>query len=392
MAKRRGRKEGSIWKQSGFWRAAISLDGHRMTRSFKTKEECKAWIREVLNQIDEGLTFNTTQVSLSEFIEKWLSVHASRLRRKTGPQYQQIARDYILPYLGKYKLKDLRLDHIESVYRSLLKKGVGSRTVRYAHAILHRCLNDAQKRGFLGYNPAHGAAVPRAEHHEMNFLDEDQVMCFLLAAKESRYEALYHLAVKTGMRQGELLGLKWSDLDWKKGVLRVQRQLQRINNQGLLFSQPKTKTGNRSIQLGEQTLQTLRTHLEKQRLEQAFANQNWRDEGLIFATPIGTPTEPRNLIRDYKRALKKAGLREIRFHDLRHTAASLMLNNGVPILVVSKILGHSKASTTLDIYGHLISVMQEGAARMMDELITPITVDLGNVEVVKTPPDTSKQR
>jgi integrase len=392
MAKRRGRKEGSIWKQSGFWRAAISLDGHRMTRSFKTKEECKAWIREVQNQIDEGLTFNTTQVSLSEFMEKWLSVHASRLRRKTGPQYQQITRDYILPYLGKYKLKDLRLDHIESVYRSLLKKGVGSRTVRYAHSILHRCLNDAQKRGLLGYNPAHGAVIPRAEHHEMYFLDEDQVMRFLLATKESRYEALYHLAVKTGMRQGELLGLKWSDLDWKKGILRVQRQLQRINNQGLLFSQPKTKTGNRSIQLGEQTLQTLRTHLEKQRLEQAFANQNWRDEGLIFATPIATPTDPRNLIRDYKRVLRIAGLREIRFHDLRHTAASLMLNNGVPILVVSKILGHSKASTTLDIYGHLISVMQEGAARMMDELITPIPVDLGNVEVVKTPPDTSKQR
>jgi integrase len=109
----------------------------------------------------------------------------------------------------------------------------------------------------------------------MNFMDEDQVMRFLLAAKESLYEALYHLAVKTGMRQGELLGLKWSYLDWKKGILRVRRQLQRINNQGLLFSQPKTKTGNRSIQLGEQTLQFLRTHLEKQRLEQTFAKQNW---------------------------------------------------------------------------------------------------------------------
>ena len=369
MAKRRGSKEGSIWKERSSWRAAISLDGHRMTRSFKTKEDCKAWIRDVQNQIDEGLTFNTTLVTFNEFMESWLSVHACRLRRKTGPQYQQIARDYLLPYLGKYKLKDLRLDHVESVYRLLLKKGVGSRTVRYAHLVLHRCLNDAQKRGLLGYNPAHAAIVPRAEHHEMGFMDEDQAMRFLLAAKESRYEALYHLAVKTGMRQGELLGLKWSDLDWKKGILRVRRQLQRINHQGLIFSQPKTKTGFRSIQLGEQTLQTLRAHLEKQRLDQEFAKQNWRDEGLIFPTPLGTPTDPRNLIRDYKRVLKKANLREIRFHDLRHTAASLMLNNGAPILVVSKILGHSKASTTLDIYDHLISVMQEDAARMMDELI-----------------------
>ena len=217
-------------------------------------------------------------------------------------------------------------------------------------------------------------------------------MRFLLAAKDSRYEALYHLAVKTGMRQGELLGLKWNDLDWKKGFMRVRRQLQRINHQGLLFSQPKTKTGNRSIQLGEQTLQILRTHLGKQHHDQDFSKQNWQDEGLIFPTPLGTPTDPRNLIRDYKRVLKKAGLHEIRFHDLRHTAASLMLNNGVPILVVSKILGHSKASTTLDIYGHLISVMQEDAARMMDELITPIPVELGNIEVVESLPNTSEKR
>ncbi len=123
-----------------------------------------------------------------------------------------------------------------------------------------------------------------------------------------------------------------------------------------------------------------------------FAKQNWRDEDLIFPTPLGTPTDPRNLIRDFKRVLKKAGLREIRFHDLRHTAASLMLNNGVPVLVVSKILGHSKASTTLDIYGHMISVMQEDAARIMDELITPIPVELGDLEVVKSLPDTSRQQ
>jgi integrase len=201
-------------------------------------------------------------------------------------------------------------------------------------------------------------------------------MRFLIAAKGSRYEALYHLAVKTGMCKAELLGLNWNDLDWKKGTIRVQRQLQRISREGFTFTTPKTSSGRRTIQLGMQTLQVLTAHLERQRLEQVEAGERWQDQGMMFPATNGTPVDQRNLHREFKMILRRAGSEEIRFHDLRHTAASLMLNNGVPALVVSKILGHTKTSTTLDIYGHLIPVMQEEAARVMDELITPIPVDL----------------
>ena len=160
------------------------------------------------NEIDLGLTFIATQVTMEKYIDRWLSIHTSRLRQKTGPQYQQLSRDYIVPDLGKYRLRDLRVDTVETFYQLLLKKGVGVRTVRYVHSVLHRCLNDAVKRGIIGVNPAHGATLPRYEHDEMKYLFEDQALQFLITAKQSRFEALYHLAIKTGMRQGELLGLR----------------------------------------------------------------------------------------------------------------------------------------------------------------------------------------
>ncbi len=311
-------------------------------------------------------------------MEEWLNVHGTQLRQRTRPQYRQLARDYILPTIGRNKLKDLRINQIEALYQRLLNNGVGVRTVRYVHAILHRCLSEAVKHALIGMNPAHGATLPRLEQEEMRILDEGQVLRFLIAAQGSRYEALYHLAVKTGMRKGELLGLMWDDLEMQSGVIRVQRQLQRIARVGFSLSPPKTRSGRRTIQLGSQTLIVLQEHQERQRIEKVSTGERWQEQGMIFASATGTPVDQRNLHRDYKAILRKAQLSEIRFHDLRHTAASLMLNRGIPALVVSKILGHAKTSTTLDLYGHLIPVMQEEAAKVMDELVTPIPVELGN--------------
>lgn len=376
MAERRGRNEGSIWKERNRYRAAISMNGRRLTRSFFTKSDCVAWLREMSTQVDYGLTYRNSKLTVSAYLQDWLSTHMVHLRLKTSPQYQQITRDYILPILGQIKLRDLRYEHVDNLYRTHLNSGVSARIVRYVHSILHRSLEDAVRRSILVRNPAHGVRLPRKDHFEMRFLDEHQVMQFLLAAKGSRYEALYHLAVKTGMRQGELLGLKWSDLDWKKGALRIRRQLQRVNGHGQLLTSPKTKNAYRTILLGEQTLQALRMHLEFQNMERRFLRKYDPGMDLMFVSAVGTPVEPRTMVRDYKLVLARAGLPLIRFHDLRHTAATLMLNNGVPVLVASKILGHSKASTTLDIYGHLIPAMQEEAARIMDDLFTAIPIEL----------------
>ena len=388
MAKKiRGRNDGSIWKQGNNLRAAVSLNGKRITKSFKTKSECKAWIREKQSQIDHGLTFNETKLTLEQYLTDWLVIHNTSLKPKSGQRYEQISRDYIMPYLGISRLQDLRVEHIEGLYQALLQDGVSVRNVRYVHSLLHRSLSDAVKRGVVGLNAAHGARQPKMLHHEMKILDENQVMQFFIAVQDDRNVALYHMAVKTGMRKGELLGLKWTDLDWKRGTIRVQRQVQRVTGQGMVFMSPKTKAGRRTIALGEETLRILREHRTKQQFESDLAGNQWQDYDLIFPSSIGTPQSPSNLLKTFKSILKCAGLPVIRFHDLRHTAASLMLNQGVPPFVVSKILGHSKASTTMDIYGHLIPLMHEGVGNLMDELLTPIPVEMGDKPLISTTRD-----
>jgi integrase len=226
--------------------------------------------------------------------------------------------------------------------------------------------------GMLGRNPTSFADPPKEPNSEMAILDESQVNQLLISIIGHRWEALFHLEIVTGMRQMELLGLKWTDLDWIRQTIKVERQLDRPDGNGVHFSDPKTKYGKRSIALGDRTIQVLRNHYECQEAVREAAGAKWIEHELMFTTIHGTPIMPRNLLRDFKILLRKAGLPVIRFHDLRHTAASLMLNNGIPPIVVSRRLGHSKASITLDIYGHLIPSMQAEAAELIDELVTPI--------------------
>ena len=385
MAKRRTNQEGSIWKDKNKWRAAVVIDGKRLTCNFDTKTECSVWIKDTQAQVERGMTYRKANITLGEFIEQWLGIHKTTVAPKTSLQYEQLIRSYIKPQIGKIKLRELRLDRVEAHYVALQKSGLSARGVRYVHSILHKSLNDAIRRGFAAYNATQGAILPRLDFKEMVFLDADEVLQFLITTQKSHYHALYTLAIKTGMRKGELLALKWTDINWQRGTLRVQRQVQRIRGQGLIFRAPKTRAGRRTIQLGEKTLETLRKQLEQCDLLRNHAGDCWEEHNLIFPSTAGTPLGGSNLSKDFKAQLEKAGVKKIRFHDLRHTAASLMLNHGVPVIVVSKILGHSKTSTTLDIYGHIIPVMQEEAARIMDEIVTPIPVNFGEIQEVRAP-------
>ena len=194
-----------------------------------------------------------------------------------------------------------------------------------------------------------------------------------MVVKDTRYEALLWLAVTTGMRQGELLGLRWADLDWQTRKLHIQRQLQRTEN-GLVFSEPKSAAGRRVIILGEETVRKLRYHLNILATERRELGEQWQENDLVFPSTIGTPWDQRNLYRVYKRFLKLAGLPNIRFHDLRHTAATLMLQQNVNPKVVQERLGHSDITLTLNTYSHVLPSMQEEAAEKLDQLLTPIEV------------------
>jgi len=377
MAKRRNNHEGTICKlPSGRWRAQIVISGQRLGFTADTRQACSIWLRNIRHQLPQNPILAGESKSLGVFLEDWLAIAKSSLRLTTWTQYHHLVENHIIPVLGAIPLKNLRPDHIQSFYDAKLKAGLGARTVQVMHAVIHRSLSQAVKLELLGKNPDDATTPPKAIHPEMQFYDEAQVIQFLITAKGDRNEALYYIALYSGMRQAELLGLRWADVDWQKKTIRVQRQLRRDFRKGDFFTSPKTKAGKRTILLGVNGIAKLREHWQLQNQERAIVGNRRQEYDLIFPSSIGTPMDHSNLVKNFKRLIRLAGLPEIRFHDLRHTAASLMLNHGVPAIIVSRRLGHSRVSITLDTYGHLMPELQSEAADLMDELITPIQIEL----------------
>ena len=386
MAKRRGNHEGSIKQRTnGAWRTQLAVNGQRLSYTGKSQKECQLWIRKTLNDVDRGGAFDGQRITVAEFLSNWQVTTEPSLRPKTYGQYLQIIRDYLIPAFERVKLAELHPYLIQSLYDKLVIKGTGRRTIRLIHSVLHRSLNHAIKMGLIGRNPASATTPPKPRKNELKVLDASEAQALIIAttATEDPFLALYQLALTTGMRQGELLGLKWDDVDWERGSIRVVRQLRRIPNKGFEFAQPKTKSGVRVIKIGENTLAILKDHRRRQFEEMSVVGDSWVESELVFSTPSGDPIHHSHLYRKFKALLKLASLPDIRFHDLRHTAASLMLNSGVPVLVVSQRLGHAKPSITLDIYGHFIPSMQDQVADLMDEVVAPI--EFGNC--TKTAPE-----
>jgi integrase len=370
VTKRRGNNEGSIFaRDDGTWRAMVSINGRRLSKSFKTQRECREWLKQTLAQVEDGLTIQGAQTTLVAYLEYWLETAKETVRPKTFLQYQQIARQYIVPELGKIKLKDLQPDHVQALYTRLLKAGTGVRTVRLAHAVLHRALARALRWGLVRRNVCDAVDKPKAHPVEMKTLSVEQAQAFLAAADGHRLEALFHLAVHSGLRQGELLGLRWSDLEWQTGELQVQRQVQRLPGQAFVFSEPKTAAGRRSITLDPNTLLVLRAHSKRQKEERLHTGARWQEQGLMFPSTVGTPLDQRNVLREFHAVLTKAGLPQIRFHDLRHTAATLLLQLGTHPKVVQAILGHSSISVTMDTYCHVGTTLQRDAMQRVAELL-----------------------
>ena len=374
MSKKRSQGEGTIYhRKDGLWIAQVSIQGHRVSKYFKTQHQGMDWLQLIHSQAQAGLNFAGAQMTLKDFLGQWLILIQGSIRPNTLIQYGQIVRDHILPWLGKFKVKDLRADQIQAVYSQKLKEGTSARTVILIHSVLHKALKQAVRLGIIIANPADAITRPKSRRKEMKTLSNIEAHRLLVAAKGTCFEAVYWLAISTGMRQGELLGLKWSDLDWNKQSLQVKRQIQR-QAEGLVFIEPKSAAGRRMILLGPMTLEKLRAHKALQEEQRKIAGEGWQEKDLMFPSSIGTPIDPSNLYHDFKKLLKASGLPDIRFHDLRHTAATLMLQQGSHPKIVQAILGHSDISLTLNIYSHVLPSMQEEAAEKMDELLAPIDI------------------
>lgn len=374
MGHRRANNEGTIFYRADRreWVGAVSLEGRRLLKYAKTQKECREWVKETLTKIGNGLTFQGTQVTLEKFMETWLDGKELSRRPQTVIQYRAMAKQHILPKIGTMRLQDIQPATLKQLYLARKEEGRGARTVQLIHTMMHSVLKQAVKEGILGRNPADAVERPKVEVTERHILTEAQAQQLVVGTANTRYGTLIYMALMTGMREGELLGLQWSDVDWAKGQLHIQRQLQR--GSGLV--PPKTKAGKRLISLGQGNLDRLAKHREQQLLQKEAKGARWEENDLIFPNTIGKPMSCWNMYKDYKRLLSENGLPAINFHALRHTSLSFLLDMGTPINTVQQRAGHSKASITTDTYGHSLSHSEDEAADRLEELITPVAVKL----------------
>ena len=342
----------------------------RRTISGKTKTEARAKLAKAKAEADGGLAFDAGTVSVSEYLKRWLNDSAETVRPRTWERYEQNSRIHIVPALGKVKLRALTPTHVRGLYRQKLESGLAPRTVNYIHQTLHKALRQAVADGLVPRNVASVVRAPRPAKKEMRFLDLEQAEALLEAARGDRLEALYVLAIRTGMRQGELLGLRWSDVDLETGTLHVRRTLASTKGGVAVYNPPKSGKG-RGLMLSEKTIEALRRHKAAQNEQRLQLGGLWEDHDLVFPDPWGKPTRRWTLDRrSFVPLLERAGLAgAITFHGLRHTFATMMLKGGINVKVVSEMLGHADVALTLNVYSHVLPGMQVEAARKIDELL-----------------------
>ena len=378
MAKKRGSNEGSIYKdKDGRWRGSVHLGysgGKRRRKviSGKTRAEVARKLAEALRSRDVGLAFAPERQTLSDFLERWLTdVAKPSTRPKTYRTYKDLVNQHLIPSLGKRPLIKLSPQDVRAFMTEKLRDGLSPKTVKHLRDTLRNALNVAIKDGLIVRNAAALADPPRTERKEMQAFTPVQARQFLEEVKGHRLESLFSVALSLGLRQGEILGLRWKDVDLENRRLTVRYQLQRIDSK-LCLVEPKTARSARTLMLPAVAVSALAAHKMRQDTERQVAGARWVETGMVFTTTIGTMLDQRNLLKAFYKILATSELPRVRFHDLRHSAATLLLAQGVHPRVVMDLLGHSPIAVTLDTYSHVIPDMQRESATQMDAVLSPV--------------------
>jgi integrase len=379
VPRRRGHGEGSIRKRGdGRYEGTLSLGwsgGKRVRKSFygSTRAEVQARLLDAAQKLQNGVAPVGESLTLEAFLEGWLADIRPSIRPRTWQRYEQYVRLHLVPGLGKVKLARLTPDHLQRHYAERLASGLSAQSVVHMHRVLHQALARAVRFGQAQRNVAAmllAQDLPKIAKHQMQALSVEQVRVLLAAAAHDRLEALYVLAVTTGMREGELLGLHWAEVNLDAGFLAVRYSLGRTPSNTLEIGETKTDKSRRAVYLTGPALDALRRHRARQVQERLLLGPDWPDLDLVFTNSLGKPINASNLLRrSYYPLLERAGLPRIRFHELRHTAATLLLGEKVDVKVVSEMLGHSETSITRDLYQHVTLSMQQDAVRAMDRLV-----------------------
>jgi integrase len=370
---KRGNGEGSITRRKdGLYMARYTVEtaigAKRKAVYAKTRKEAAEKLTAAMADASKGIIADGGPKTVGAFLTSWLenSVRGS-VRKSTYDRNESLCRVHLIPALGRKKLKTLSAADVAGFYRSRLDSGCSAASVHKMHETLHKALKQAVRWGYMTKNPADDVDAPRVHTEEVHPLTRDEARRFLKVIRGDRLEALYVLALHTGLRQGELLALRWEDVDIEEKTLIVRRTITKDGGK-LLIGPTKTAKGRRTVKLTRDAAEALREHLTRQLEEIDGLGDYYQPGGLVFATMKGTLLNPSNLRkRSFAPLLVRAGLPHMTFHQLRHTAATILLLKNVNPKIVSEMLGHASIAITLDTYSHVLPNMQDSAVAAMEE-------------------------
>ncbi len=364
--KHRAKGEGTLFlNKQGYWVAEVTLPNGKAKRKYsKAQKDAREWLLGQRKAISEAVWTETDSVTVSTFLDRYMEdVGAHTLRPKTIEAYSYLIRLHVKPEIGNIRLTALSPAHVQHLYTTKLDEGLSRRTVKFIHSVLHKALEQAVRWGLVMRNVCDLADPPKPIKPTHKVWDAEQVKRFLAYVREDRLYAFWVLTM-TGMRLGELLAVQYEDVDWKKRTIHVAHAIQHINGRGTFITEPKTEKARRTIKLPAFIFEVLKDHVTRHEIK----------EGLLFTTRNGTPFSPRNVQRYFTEAVEGAGLPMIKFHDLRHTAATLLFKADTHPKIVQELLGHSTIAMTLDTYSAYIPAMHGIAADKIDEILKVLGV------------------
>lgn len=372
-------------RKDGRWEARYTVGrdpgtGKQVQRSVygATQQEVRKKLAQLTAALDAGTYKEPCKMTVGQWLDIWAADYLGGVKPFTVVSYTGHIKNHIKPALGSVKLEALNAHTIQAFYNSLGaeregKPGLSPKTVKNVHGVLHKALQQAVKIGYLRFNPADACELPRAVRKELKPLDEEQSKAFLKAIQGHRYEMLYTVTLFTGMREGEALGLMWECVDFKKGTILINKQMQREKKKNGQYLLVPTKNGkSRTITPAPWVLKLLRTQRAKQAEQQLRAGPIWEDSGLVFANELGHHLAIHTVYKDFKQIAASIGCPDARFHDLRHSYAVAAIRSGDDIKTVQGNLGHATAAFTLDVYGHVTDQMKRESAARMESYIKDV--------------------
>jgi integrase len=374
---RRGRREGSVYRRAdGRWAGVIDLGwqaGRRVRKTVygTTRRQAADKLATAQRAFAGGLAPAPERLTVGDWLGDWLESTRSTIRPSTFASYESIVRVHLVPSLGRIPLGKLAVADVERLLRAKSATDLSARRVAMIRAVLRRALGRAVKHRLIAANVAALADGPRQERHEIAPLDPGEARRFLAAVKGHRLEAAFVAALMTGLRSGELRALTWDDVSLESRTITVRRSLAWVDGRWERV-EPKSRAGRRIVPLPPMAADLLAWHRLAQERDRSLLGSSWRGSewNLVFTTSVGTPLEPAGLLRQFQAVLSTAGIRRVRFHDLRHSAATFWLAARIPARVVADMLGHSQVSLTLQVYSHVLPELRRDAADRLEAIVT----------------------